>query len=39
MLLESQIKPAGESLACAFFDYPLFTYILPDETERTDLLP
>jgi len=36
---KSHIKPATEVLARAFQDYPLFVYLIPDESERKNKLP
>ena len=38
-LTESQIEPAAETLARAFHDYPVFTYVFPDASERRSGLP
>ncbi len=38
-LTESQIEPAAETLARAFYDYPVFIYVFPDESERRNELP
>ena len=38
-LTESQIEPAAETLALAFQDYPVFTYVFPDACERRNELP
>ncbi len=38
-LNESQIEPAAETLARAFYDYPVFTYVFPDASEREKELP
>ena len=37
-LTNLQIDMAGEVLARAFHDDPLFTYYLPDDTKRARLL-
>ncbi len=37
-LKESQVKPAAEVLARAFYDDPSFVYIIPDDPERKDRL-
>ena len=38
-LTESQIEPAAATLARAFQDYPVFTYVFPDACERRNELP
>ena len=38
-LNESQIEPAAGTLARAFHDYPVFTYVFPDSSERGKELP
>jgi GNAT superfamily N-acetyltransferase len=38
-LTESEIEPAAETLARAFYDYPLFNYVFPDASERKRGLP
>ena len=38
-LTEAQIEPAAETLARAFHDYPVFTYVFPDVSEREVELP
>jgi ribosomal protein S18 acetylase RimI-like enzyme len=38
-LTESEIEPAAGTLAQAFHDYPVFTYVFPDATERRNELP
>ena len=38
-LAESQIEAAAETLTQAFFSYPVFTYVFPDEAERSVQLP
>ncbi len=38
-LTESQIEPAAETLARAFYDYPVFIYVFPDAAERRNELP
>jgi hypothetical protein len=38
-LTESEIKPAAGTLAQAFYDYPLFSYVFPDASERKSGLP
>lgn len=38
-LKKSQIKPAAETLARAFQDYPAFIYIIPDASERRKKSP
>ena len=38
-LTESQIEPAAGTLARAFHDYPVFTYVFPDASERDNELP
>jgi GNAT superfamily N-acetyltransferase len=36
---KSHIKPATRVLARAFQDYPLFVYLIPDDSERKNKLP
>lgn len=38
-LTESQIEPATETLVRAFHDYPVFIYIFPVTSERSNELP
>ena len=38
-LTELQIEPAAETLARAFQDYPVFTYVFPNACERRNELP
>jgi len=38
-LTESQIETAAETLALAFFNYPVMTYVFPDEEKRSVQLP
>jgi len=38
-ITESQIEPAAETLARAFHNYPVFTYVFPDESERRKEFP
>lgn len=38
-ITESQIEPAAGTLARAFYDYPVFTYVFPDACERKSGLP
>lgn len=38
-LAEQQIGEAGEVLARAFYDDPLFTYVLPEDEHRARVLP
>lgn len=38
-LTESEIEPAAGTLARAFYDYPLFSYVFPDASERRSGLP
>jgi len=38
-LNETHVEPAAETLAQAFHEYPVFTYVIPDEQERKENLP
>ena len=38
-LNEEHVESAAETLARAFYDYPVFIYVFPDATERKDKLP
>ena len=38
-LTKSEIEPAAGTLARAFHDYPVFTYVFPDASQRRDELP
>lgn len=38
-LEESQIDVAADVLVRAFFDYPVWTWLAPDETQRGELMP
>jgi GNAT superfamily N-acetyltransferase len=38
-ITEAQTQPAAQTLARAFYDYPLFVYLFPDQNERRNELP
>jgi len=38
-LTESHIEPATETLTRAFYDYPIYSYVFPDASEREKDLP